>query len=176
MPALFDTTVRFLVPWAQSARIRFSGTPAAPNPPINMVAPSGIFETAASAPAIRLSIPSLFLRFSAWAHPEMCVEIDWALFFVFCNLRGIYLGRRVDLNCPSAASAYSHRRLIRAATILGRNAAERKRLLAWAKSAWRVVESRKSSARSEDGALKRDAKSNRGGLFSGGGWPLSKRG
>src|SRR5512146_666573 len=48
-PALLLTVVRFLVPFLTRARIKFSGLPHRPKPPIMMLAPSGISRTASSA-------------------------------------------------------------------------------------------------------------------------------
>src|SRR5512146_1055878 len=55
-PALLLTVVRFLVPFLTRARIRFSGLPHRPKPPIMMLAPSDISRTASSALATTLFI------------------------------------------------------------------------------------------------------------------------
>src|SRR3954471_19915251 len=49
MPTLLLMTVRFLVPRACSARMRFSGMPHRPKPPIMIDAPSGTSAAATSA-------------------------------------------------------------------------------------------------------------------------------
>lgn len=49
LPALFDTTVKFVVPFFSNASIKFSGMPQRPNPPTRSLAPSGISSTASLA-------------------------------------------------------------------------------------------------------------------------------
>ena len=56
MPALLLMTVSPFVPRACSAAIRVSGIPQRPKPPIMMVAPSGMRDTASSALASTLFI------------------------------------------------------------------------------------------------------------------------
>src|SRR5215216_4249731 len=56
VPALLLIAVRFFVPRAWSALIRFSGMPHRPKPPNITVAPSGIIAAASSALANTLSI------------------------------------------------------------------------------------------------------------------------
>src|ERR1700758_2439046 len=53
-PALLETRVRFLVPAALSASRRFSGSPQTPKPPMAIVEPSGMRETASAAVAMVL--------------------------------------------------------------------------------------------------------------------------
>ncbi len=61
-PALLLMMVRSRVPRACSALIRFSGSPAEPNPPIMIVAPSGIIATATSAFSTTLFIQLIIGR------------------------------------------------------------------------------------------------------------------
>src|SRR3954468_5865766 len=60
MPGLLLMRVRFLVPRACSARMRFSGMPHSPKPPIRIEAPSGMRPTAASASRTTLSIRPVY--------------------------------------------------------------------------------------------------------------------
>src|SRR3990170_7190344 len=55
-PALFEITVRFLIPFRRTAAIRFSGRPQRPKPPIMILAPSGMSRIAPSALATTLFI------------------------------------------------------------------------------------------------------------------------
>src|SRR5215831_5005854 len=70
-PALLLTTVRFFVPRACSAAMRFSGMPQRPNPPIMMVAPSGIRATASAAPVTTLFIASHSNKMHIPVHPDL---------------------------------------------------------------------------------------------------------
>src|SRR5260221_1512923 len=70
-PALLLITVRFFVPRACSAAISVSGMPQSPNPPIMMVAPSGIPATASDAPASTLFIASHSNKMHIPVHPDL---------------------------------------------------------------------------------------------------------
>src|SRR5438552_13011236 len=70
-PALLLITVRFFVPRACSAAISVSGMPQSPNPPIMMVAPSGIPATASDAPASTLFIASHSNKMHTPVHPDL---------------------------------------------------------------------------------------------------------
>src|SRR2546426_439837 len=78
-PALLLTTVRFFVPLRRTAAMRFSGMPHKPKPPMRMVAPSVSFSMAASAEAMRLSMP--------------CSEVTEAVYFIRHWSRKIRLDR-----------------------------------------------------------------------------------
>src|SRR6266481_5669982 len=67
-PALLLTMVRSFTPLRRTAAIRFSGMPQSPKPPIRIVAPSRTFAMAASADAMRLSIP--------------CSEVQGGVYFI----------------------------------------------------------------------------------------------
>src|SRR6185503_6710638 len=61
-PGLLLMTVRFLVPRACSALMRFSGRPHRPKPPHMIVAPSGIRATASAALLITLFMSVIILH------------------------------------------------------------------------------------------------------------------
>ncbi len=56
LPALLETMVRSLAPWAIRASTRWNGMPAVPKPPTRMVEPSAIPDTASSTDAKTLLI------------------------------------------------------------------------------------------------------------------------
>src|SRR5947207_12414679 len=67
-PTLLLIVVRFFVPLRASARIRFSGIPHRPKPPIMIVAPSGISRMASSELATTFFIGEIVKEFLPRRH------------------------------------------------------------------------------------------------------------